>query len=419
MSTSTSSRRGHTVSERVYSVLLHGEPIGELSGSAGRTSFRFVDGYFEREGRFVLGLHFEENREALYRSAQKLPPWFSNLLPEGILRTWIADQRGVSDRNELELLAEVGHDLPGAVTVVAAEPAPGSPPARVVEVAPPSPRAPRMKFSLAGVQLKLSLLRQGDRFVAPASGERGDFILKLPDAHHVHVPRNELAMMRLARAAGLDVPDATLVHRDEIDGMQDAAFWPSGEDMAYAVRRFDRTEARTPIHIEDFAQVKGVYADDKYKGSFETVAALAYRGRHADDLREVARRIGFNVLVRNADAHLKNWSLLYPDGRKPRLSPAYDIVSTAVYPDLVTGQDLGLKLGGSRRFERVRLSTFRGLAESAGARGEPLDEVVEALVKKVVASLEVARELLADTSLGPEIEKTVTESAAKLLGTAG
>jgi len=272
------------VSERVYSVLLHGEPVGELSGSAGRTSFRFVDGYFEREGRFVLGLHFEENREALYRSAQKLPPWFSNLLPEGILRTWIADQRGVSDRHELELLAEVGHDLPGAVTVVAAEPAPGSPPARVVEVAPPSPRAPRMKFSLAGVQLKLSLLRQGDRFVAPASGERGDFILKLPDAHHAHVPRNELAMMRLARAAGLDVPEATLVHRDEIEGMQDAAFWPSGEDMAYAVRRFDRTEARTPIHIEDFAQVKGVYADDKYKGSFETVAALAYRGRHADDL---------------------------------------------------------------------------------------------------------------------------------------
>lgn len=403
------------VSERVYSVLLHGEPIGELDGTAGRTSFRFVDGYFEREGRFVLGLHFEENREALYRSAQKLPPWFSNLLPEGILRTWIAEQRGVSERNELELLAEVGHDLPGAVTVVSTQSAVRSPPARVVEVAPPSPRAPRMKFSLAGVQLKLSLLRQGDRFVAPASGERGDFILKLPDAGYPHVPRNELAMMRLAKAVGLDVPDAMLVHRDEIEGMRDAAFWPRGEDVAYAVRRFDRTDARTPMHMEDFAQVKGVYADDKYKGSFETVAALAHRGQHTDDLHEVARRIGFNVLVRNADAHLKNWSLLYPDGRRPRLSPAYDIVSTAVYPDLVTGQDLGLKLGGSRRFDRVRLATFRGLAESAGARGEPLDQIVEDLVRKVLGSFEVAREILADTSLGAEVEKTVEESASKLL----
>ncbi len=422
MSTSTSptsTSRVRPVSERLYSVLLHGDPIGELHGRDTSSSFRFIDGYFERADRFVLGLHFEENREALYRSAQKLPPWFSNLLPEGILRTWIAEQRGVSDRSELELLAEVGHDLPGAVTVVAAEPAARSVPARVVEVPPPPARAPRMKFSLAGVQLKLSLLRQEDRFVAPASGDRGDFILKLPDASYPHVPRNELAMMRLAKAVGLDVPDAMLVHRDEIEGMHDATFWPRGEDMAYAVRRFDRSATRTPIHMEDFAQVRGIYADDKYHGSFETVAALAYRGRHTDDLHEVARRIGFNLLVRNADAHLKNWSLLYPDGRKPRLSPAYDIVSTAVYPDIATGQDLGLKLGGSRRFERIRLSAFRGLANGAGAPGEPLDEVVEALVKRVIGSLDVALDVLADTGLGPTVEKTVKESAAKLQRIAG
>ncbi len=361
--------------ERLLAVCLHGVPIGELRAREGATLFHFADGYFESPERFVLGLHFEEHREKLYRSAQRLPPWFSNLLPEGILRRWIAEQRGVSDRNEIELLAEIGHDLPGAVTVVAADGPTHPLPHKVVETEAPSPQAPRIKFSLAGVQLKLSVLRKGDRFVAPASGEIGDFIVKLPDARYSHVPRNELAMMRLAGAVGIDVPDARLVHRDDIEGLSHDGHWPRGEDVAYAVRRFDRTETRTPIHIEDFAQIRGIYADDKYKGTLETVARLAYRGRHTADLHEVARRVAFNVIVRNADAHHKNWSLVYPDGRKPRLSPAYDIVSTGVYPELVSGQDLGLKLGGSRRFDRVNLATFRGLAASAGAPGEALDEV--------------------------------------------
>ena len=135
--------------EQTLSVCLYGVPIGELRGRDGATSFHFVEGYFESPDRFVLGLHFEEHREKLYRSSQKLPPWFSNLLPEGILRTWIAEQRGVSERNELELLSEIGHDLPGAVTVASGDGAAHAPPEKVVEAEPPSPRAPRIKFSLS------------------------------------------------------------------------------------------------------------------------------------------------------------------------------------------------------------------------------------------------------------------------------
>ena len=74
--------------------------------------------------------------------------------------------------------------------------------------------------------------------------------------------------------------------------------------------------------------------DGKYRSNVETVAGLAHRGRDIASLREAVRRTVFNLLVGNGDAHLKNWSLIYPDRRRARLSPAYDLVCTAVHlPD--------------------------------------------------------------------------------------
>lgn len=42
-------------------------------------------------------------------------------------------------------------------------------------------------------------------------------------------------------------------------------------------------------------------------------------------------RIVLNILVGNGDAHVKNWTFIYPDGSRPQLSPAYDIVPTVLY----------------------------------------------------------------------------------------
>jgi serine/threonine-protein kinase HipA len=107
--------------------------------------------------------------------------------------------------------------------------------------------------------------------------------------------------------------------------------WPPNERTAYAIRRFDRAPDRKPIHIEDMAQVRNVYPEAKYQGSFETLAALLYRGRDLASLLEFTRRLAFNLLISNGDAHLKNWSLIYRDGRIPKLAPAYDLVATSVY----------------------------------------------------------------------------------------
>jgi len=242
---------------------------------------------------------------------------------------------------------------------------------------------PELRFSLAGVALKFSMLAKDDRLTLPAFGQGGDWILKLPDRTYPDVPRNEHAMMSLAAAVGMDVPEVRLYERDELDSLP-SRVWPGAETLAYAVRRFDRNNDRRPVHMEDLAQVRGVYPNEKYFGNYETVAALIYRRRDLEGLREFARRLAFTILISNGDAHLKNWSLLYSDPRVPTLSPAYDLVCTSAY--MGDGETLGMKFAGSRRFDVVTVRAFERLERRIGAEGAGLADVVSDLVKNVAAA---------------------------------
>ncbi len=355
--------------QRRHLVKLHGIRIGVLTQYGDFTTFHFDDDYWQRPDRAVLGLDFENTLERARSASLRVPPWFSNLLPEGRLRDWIAAERGVSSDREMELLAQVGHDLPGAVTI---EPDAGP---LVEAVERPVQTATRrtddepdrLRFSLAGVGLKYSMLRQGERLTLPAGGG-GDWIVKLPDAKHPEVPTNEFAMMSWARRIGIEVPEIGLRHRDELPDLPGVA-WPNKEKLAYVIARFDRGPDRRPIHIEDLAQVRGFYPHDKYIGTFETVAALVYRRRDLAALQEFVRRLSFNLIIGNGDAHLKNWSLIYRDRRQPTLSPAYDIVSTAPYRDDRDPEDLGLKFGGTKRFAAVDRYSFTRLENKLGVPG--------------------------------------------------
>jgi serine/threonine-protein kinase HipA len=250
--------------------------VGTLDQRGDYTRFTFIEQYLRSGSRPILGLAFEQNLTDRYAASLRLPQWFSNLLPEGVLREWIAVDRGVSAKREMELLAQVGHDLPGAVRVVADESAAG--PRDVDEASwtgsesasPYRGGRPELRFSLAGVALKFSMLAQGDRLTLPAYGQGGDWIVKLPNRSYAEVPRNEFVMMRLAGRAGIDVPEVRLMRRDQLDELPDLV-WPNHESWAYAVRRFDRAEDRSPVHIEDLAQVRGVYPEQKYEGNYETV----------------------------------------------------------------------------------------------------------------------------------------------------
>jgi serine/threonine-protein kinase HipA len=408
-----------TLHEIRHSVWLRSDLVGTLVQRGDYTRFVFAEHYLDDPDRAVLGLVFEQDLAARHAAALRLPCWFSNLLPEGRLREWIAVDRKVSPQREMELLAQVGHDLPGAVRVLPAPDGEGDKIEGLPEPAPASaPEHPRAddtwRFSLAGVALKFSMLAKGDRLTLPAFGVGGDWIVKLPDQVYSDVPRNEFTMMSLAASAGIDVPPVRLVHRDELDGLPPDV-WTSREEWAYAIRRFDRDAHRALVHIEDLAQVRNIYPEDKYRGNYETVAALAYRGHDLDGLREFARRLAFTVLIANGDAHLKNWSLIYTDPRVPSLAPAYDMVSTAYY--VGERETLDLKFGGTRRFEKVSVWTFERLQERLRAPQAELATCVDELIDQVTLHWPQHREHLAgNPKLASSIESRIAVGRRSLLG---
>jgi len=136
-------------------------------------------------------------------------------------------------------------------------------------------------------------------------------------------------MLELARRAGIVVPDKRLVEVSEIKGLPEEARAPGSK--ALAVERFDRAAGAAPVHMEDFAQVFGQCPHDKYHfRSYANIASVLWAEADEDDVAEFVRRLVFSVVIGNGDMHLKNWSLLYPDQRKPVLSPGYDFVAISL-----------------------------------------------------------------------------------------
>lgn len=401
-----------------FGVWIGDRRAGTIRRFGDRTRFSLDGDYREDPDRPVLGLVFEDRPEKVHVATVRLAPWFSNLLPEGRLRDWIAGERGVNRQREMELLAQVGYDLPGAVRVLPdreelAESMWTHDPvwARefdtyAVEVGDDF-HLPGMRFSLAGVAMKFSMLMTQDRLTIPARGEGGDWIVKTPDSRFRDVPLNEFAMMSLAGAVGIEVPEIRLMPRDRVDDRLPAGVWPEHEQLAYAIRRFDRDEQRGLVHIEDLAQVRNVYPERKYDGNFETVASLIYRGRDRESLLEFTRRLTFSVLISNGDYHLKNWSLIYQDGRVPQLSPAYDLVSTAHYLAGERVEDLGLKFGGSKDFYRVSLATFRRLQERLGVHDVDLAECAATTVERTLAEWPRHAGIL---DVSPRLQEAVDQS---------
>ena len=399
-----------------FRLWLYDRAIGWLNRTHNYTWCEFDDDYVADSDRPVLGMRFEDRLRDRVAANMRLPPWFSNLLPEGVLRNWIARQRGVSPEREVELLAQVGADLSGAIAVTpsARRPAVESVAAEEIGDAESTSAERRWGFALAGVGLKFSMLRSGERFTCTATGIGGDWIVKLPDPQYPDVPRNEYTMMRLAGAVGIEVPEVALVHRDEIVGLPDSA-WRSREEFGYAVRRFDRVGGER-LHIEDFAQLAGVYAERKYEGNYETIASLVYRQHDVDALAEFVRRLTFFVLIGNGDAHLKNWSLIYRDRRVPTLSPAYDIVATEQYFASAGEENLALKFAGSRRFESVRIHQFQRLSRRLRADVD-LAQVAEDVVRRCGHEWpRFAAELEGVPFLRESVTRTIAARSRSLLG---
>jgi serine/threonine-protein kinase HipA len=216
-------------------------------------------------------------------------------------------------------------------------------------------------------------------------------------------------MMELARRVGISVPENKLVDIASIKGLPEQAHTVEGR--ALAAKRFDRKPGGEPVHMEDFAQVFGEFPNDKYKRhSYANIAAVLWAEIGEDAILEFVRRLVFSVLIGNADMHLKNWSLLYPNRRTPVLSPGYDFVATLPY---IPNDKLGLSFGDSRSLSEITPDQMRRFADKARIPASPLWKIAVETAQKTAAgwkSLEQADLLPKD--LRASIQKQILRVAA-------
>jgi serine/threonine-protein kinase HipA len=359
-------------------VYLRERRVGTLGYRDGNTWFDYED----RDPLHpVLGQRFETDPSHRRNGSGRLPEWFANLLPEPEtgLRRLIGQELGRVNPHDFQVITFLGEDLPGAVRVI-----PESNLDAIPELAEHGGEHVDygIRFSLAGVQAKFSMRWEDRGLVLPMSGEGGDWIVKLPDRRFPDVPPNEYSMLYWAALIGINVPQIELFYGSQLSGLPPGMI--ADDEQAFGIKRFDRTDSGR-IHQEDFAQIREVSPDLKYEKATYSGLARIIQSVCPDDTDEFVRRLAAMVVMGNLDAHLKNWTIRYEDGRSGRLSPAYDLVSVSVYPEFKSEQ-LAFAINGGRIARHVTIDNFRRFAIRASLDPGRVLEVARSAVVALVDS---------------------------------
>lgn len=383
------------MSLRAILLRLHGQPVARLQeeSTPGRYVLAFEEDYVRLASLPTISLRFRDWRLGRIRRLPGLPPLLTNLLPEARspFRRRVARAANLREDDDFGFLLALGQDMPGALTahsgdIVALKPS--------IEDAPPPPRGQgiQLRHSLPGMQLKFSVDRT-DRLVLPVDGLGGRWILKLPDRERPQLARAELAAMLWARACGFKVPTVEVIDPSEVEGLPEDAW--RGLPEALLIRRFDRDEVGAPIHMEELAQALGVHPADKYcdepggpRFSLLHIALVLRDFTPPEDLITFVRRVVFDALVGNGDAHLKNWALIYPDRHHPRLAPAYDIVPTVLFGD----NKLALPFAGGDAFSALNTNRLRQFAVKLKADPDQFEQIAAEVVGQALAAFRSAME---------------------------
>jgi serine/threonine-protein kinase HipA len=304
-------------------------------------------------------------------------PFFSGLLPDEGARQRLAGALGISAGNAFGLLEVIGGECAGALSLYPAGQIPPAPDDDGVEILsterleeiigklrdrPLLGGEEGVRLSLAGAQDKLAVCVEGEEIGLAKGGRPTTHILKPFMQALEGTVENELFCLRLAARLKLPVP-AVQMRR-------------AGNVSFLLVERYDRRRHEdgsiTRLHQEDFCQALSVPPELKYEeeGGPGTLASLGLidraTARPAADRLNFIRMMIFHYLVGNADAHAKNYALLYR-GRVPDLAPLYDVVCTAAYPRLA--KKLAMAIGDRTVPDTIDLKQWLTLVpETRGAQ---------------------------------------------------
>jgi serine/threonine-protein kinase HipA len=365
-------------------------------GPDGESLFAYDAAWLADPKAPALSFSLPKQAEPFKRSA--VQAFFGGILPEEGQRTAIARALGVSADNEFRLLEYLGGEVAGALTLLPEGETPASPSDAapklldddaLVQLLDHLPLRPMLagedglRLSLAGAQSKLPVLLIDGQIALPAPGQPTSHILKPPIARFEGTTENEYFCMSLASAIGLNVAAV------EMRIVADRPF--------LLVTRYDRAIGAegsvTRLHQEDFAQALAIPSHRKYASEggpiFPDCFALLRRAatRPAREILKLLDAAIFNLIIGNADAHAKNFSLLHSGGNGGgaiTLAPLYDLLSTIIYPNLHV--KLAMKIGGKSVLEDIEPRHWARFAADAQL-GAPF---VRARIKQLCSAVTTA-----------------------------
>jgi len=338
-----------------------------------------------------------------------LPPIFEMNLPEGILRERLrlAFAKATGTFDEFDLLSIVGRSQVGRIRYTGdkeqlTEDVPFQ---SVDEILARRRDADLFRYlidkfaafsGISGVQPKI-LVRDESASAALREAKprlsqsyRGaTHIVKLWDPNEFpQLAANEHFCLTVAQKCGLEIPPYRLAE----DG------------MALVIDRFDLRSNGTYRGFEDFCVLNARRTEEKYRGSYETSVMKRFQqfsnSPHInEDMEQLFTLLALNCAIRNGDAHLKNFGVIYDDVRgEARLAPVYDLVTTTVY---MPKDSMALTLNGSTRWPTNKELQRFGETRMGGSPSR----IKEILTRIDEAIAEVSRDVRTYITMNPAFDE--------------
>ena len=370
-------------------VMLLGKRVGVLEYANGMLSFSYDKDYLASSDAVPVSYSLPLHPMPFDNDAVKT--FFENLLPPDNVRKRLGKILHLSRNNIFGFLKAIGGDCAGAISL--------HPQEEIVE----SRNQPCLReltddeaigiltglhkrplnlgkedgfrISGTGAQDKLIACVHDGRIALPLYGTPSTHIIKTPVEAYPNSVFNELFCMKLAKVCGIPVPNCEIL--------------TFGGIPYYCVERYDRAteDGRVRrLHQEDFCQLLGIPSDHKYESEGGPSIAACFQiirkmRINAAGQLDFFRRIIFNFLIGNGDAHAKNFSVLYR-GKGISIAPAYDLLCTKIYPSLM--DESAMAIGGDNAFESIDAGSFRRVATACGVR----DGLILPLLKEMTEDID-------------------------------
>ena len=402
--------------------------VGKITGTNYiDATFAYDKEYLDDENTSAISISLPLRKESF--SPKETKSFFSSLLPEGFVKGAVANYLHVDEDDYLSMLSILGKECIGAIKIsdtgekgldqkfsykkltkadikkIAIE-----------GVKKSSDYVVASRMSLAGASAKVGLYydEKKAKWYLPCDGAPSSHIVKQSHVRYEDIVINEQLCLLTAKRLGIKTAQSIIIDSDE-------------KKLLFASRRFDRAIDEScksvdgllvprRLHQEDFAQALGISSENKYEKMNDRYLPLMfdvikkYSFAPIEDALLLWDMLIFNYLIGNTDCHLKNFSLTYTDSLKsPRLSPAYDVISTVIYKEI--SREMSFAINDKRDIGKITRDDFTSQSKIVGIGKTVALEHFDRLSNNFESALNASVKEL--TSLGFKDAKTIKNRIIK------